>query len=95
MNGIRHLADAGRQCAGHVGESVHRLDAQSLLAQPLHLVLLGIEWMLLNKAAKEQAAKLHRAPVLDAVARTRIATMARFAAVLPFAFAFFFWYIWG
>jgi hypothetical protein len=59
------------------------------------LALLGIEWMLLKKSAAEQAAKLHRAAVLDQVARNRIATMARFAAVLPFAFAFAFWYIWG
>ena len=67
----------------------------ALLGGAIGLVLLGIEWMLLKKSAAEQAAKLHRAPVLDQVARNRIATMARFAAVLPFAFAFFFWYIWG
>ena len=59
------------------------------------LVLLGTEWMLLRKSAREQAEKLHRAPVLDQVAKNRIATMARFAAVLPFVFAFFYWYIWG
>jgi hypothetical protein len=67
----------------------------AIIGAAIGLALLGIEFMLLKKAANEQAAKLHRAPELDAIARTRIATMARFAAVLPFAFAFFYWYIWG
>jgi hypothetical protein len=67
----------------------------ALLGLAIGAVLLGTEWMLLKKAAAEQAAKLHRAPVLDDTARNRIKTMARFAVVLPFAFAFFFWYIWG
>jgi hypothetical protein len=67
----------------------------AVLGLAIGLVLLGTEWMLLKKSAAEQAAKLHRAPVLDETAKRRIATMARFAIVLPFAFAFFFWYIWG
>jgi hypothetical protein len=67
----------------------------ALIGAAIGLVLLGTEWMLLKKSAREQAAKLHRAPVLDEAARRRIATMARFAAALPFAFAFVYWYIWG
>jgi len=65
------------------------------LGAVIGLVLLGTEFMLLKKAAREQAVKLHRAPVLDETAKRRLATMGRFAAVLPFAFAFFYWYIWG
>jgi hypothetical protein len=67
----------------------------ALIGLAIGVVLLGTEWMLLRKAAAEQAAKLHRAAVLDDIARNRIKTMARFALVLPFAFAFAFWYIWG
>jgi hypothetical protein len=67
----------------------------ALVGGAIGLVLLTIEWWLLKKAAQELAQKLHRAPELDQVARNRIATIARFAAVLPFAFAFFYWYIWG
>ncbi len=67
----------------------------ALVGLAIGAVLVGTEWMLLKKAATEQAAKLHRSPVLDDAARNRIKTMARFAFVLPFAFAFFFYYIWG
>jgi hypothetical protein len=67
----------------------------ALIGFAIGVVLVGSEWMLLKKAAGEQAAKLHRAPALDEMAKNRIVTMARFAILLPIAFGFFFWYIWG
>ena len=74
---------------------MHEAIQGGLIGFAIGMVLLGTEWMLLKKAAAEQAAKLKRTPVLDDAARNRIRTMARFAVVLPFAFAFAFWYIWG
>jgi len=67
----------------------------ALIGFALAVVLVGAEYMLLSKAAKERAKVLHRAPQLEEMERRRIASMARFAIILPFAFAFFFWLIWG
>lgn len=58
-------------------------------------VLVGLEYLMLSRAAKERAEKLHRKPELDDMARNRIMTMARFAFVLPVLFGAGFWLIWG
>lgn len=57
--------------------------------------LVALEYMMLSKDAKERAAKLHRKPELDEVAKTRIKTMTRFAFVLPLLFGAGAWLIWG
>ena len=67
----------------------------ALIGLALALVLVAAEYILLSKAAKERAKALHREGKLEEMERRRIASMARFAVVLPFAFAFFFWLIWG
>jgi len=59
------------------------------------IALVALEYMMLNKDAKERAEKLHRKPELDEVARLRIKTIARFAFVLPVLFGAGFWLIWG
>ena len=67
----------------------------AILGGVIGIVLVGLEYLMLSKDAKERAAKLHKAPVLDEVARLRIKTIARFAFVLPLLFGAGFWLIWG
>jgi hypothetical protein len=67
----------------------------AVLGGVIGIILVALEYMMLSKAAKEQAVKLHRKPELDAMARNRIMTMARFAFVLPLLFGAGFWLIWG
>ena len=67
----------------------------AVVGAAIALVLVATEFLLLRKAARERADKLHRAPELDEIERRRIASIARFSVLLPFGFAFFFWLIWG
>jgi hypothetical protein len=67
----------------------------AVLGGVIGAILVALEYLMLSKAAKEQAVKLHRKPELDAMARNRIMTMARFAALLPLLFGAGFWLIWG
>ena len=67
----------------------------AVLGGAIGIILVALEYMLLTKAAKERAEKLHRTPELDEVARLRIKTMARFAFVLPILFGLGFYLIWG
>jgi hypothetical protein len=57
--------------------------------------LVALEYMMLSKQAKERAERQHKKPELDEVARLRIATITRFAFVLPILFGAGFWLIWG
>jgi hypothetical protein len=67
----------------------------AVLGGVIGAALVALEYLMLSKAAKEQAEKLHRKPQLDEVARLRIKTMARFAFVLPLLFGAGFYLIWG
>jgi uncharacterized membrane protein YeiB len=67
----------------------------AVLGGVIGIALVALEYMMLNKDAKERAEKLHRKPELDEVARLRIKTIARFAFVLPVLFGAGFWLIWG
>ena len=67
----------------------------AILGGVIGAVLVGLEYMMLSKQAKEQAVKLHRKPQLDEVARLRIMTITRFAFVLPILFGAGFWLVWG
>lgn len=67
----------------------------AMLGGVIGIALVALEYLMLSKAAKEQAVKLHRKPELDEVARLRIRTIARFAFVLPIVFGAGFWLIWG
>lgn len=67
----------------------------AILGGVIGAALVMLEYMMLNKDAKERAVKLHRKPELDEVAKLRIRTMARFAFVLPLLFGAGFWLVWG
>jgi hypothetical protein len=53
------------------------------------------EFIFISKAVNERAKKLNRKAEFDVTDRRRMHTIMRFAAVLPIAFAFAFWWIWG
>ena len=67
----------------------------AILGGVIGIVLVALEYLMLSKAAKERAERLHKTPELDEVARLRIKTIARFAFVLPVLFGAGFWLIWG
>ena len=66
-----------------------------LIGLGVGLFFIIFEYLALNKAVNERAKKLNRKAEFDVTEKRRMATIARFAALLPLAFAFFFWWIWG
>jgi hypothetical protein len=67
----------------------------ALIGAGIGAVLTLFEYIMINSAVNERAKKYNRKAEFDVTDRRRMATIGRFAAALPFAFAFFFWYIWG
>lgn len=68
----------------------------AVLGGAIGAILVALEYMMLSKAAKEKAERMHqKAAPLDEMARMRIGTIARFALVLPILFGAGFWLIWG
>jgi hypothetical protein len=57
------------------------------------LLLLGFEYMAINKAVNERAKKYNRKPEFDVTDRRRMNSMMRFAFMLPFGFAAIFWIV--
>jgi hypothetical protein len=66
-----------------------------LIGLGLALFFIVFEYLALNKAVNERAKKLNRKAEFDVTEKRRMATISRFAAVLPIAFAAAFWWIWG
>ena len=66
-----------------------------LIGLGLGAFFIVFEFLALNKAVNERAKKLNRKAEFDVTDRRRMATITRFAALLPFAFALAFWWIWG
>lgn len=67
----------------------------AVLGGVIGVLLVWLEYMMLSKDAKEKAARAHRKPELDEVARLRIKTIGRFALVLPVLVGGIFWLVWG
>jgi hypothetical protein len=62
----------------------------------LGALLIGVEYLLIKRAARERAVRLHRKVVeVDPGERNRMRSIVSFSAVLPFAFAAAWWIIWG
>ena len=66
-----------------------------LIGLGLGAFFIVFEFLALNKAVNERAKKLNRKAEFDVTDKRRMATITRFAALLPFAFALAFWWIWG
>ncbi len=67
----------------------------ALIGLGIGAFLLLAEYMLLSKDVSERAKKLNRKAEFDMTERRRIASIMRFALLLPPAFAVVFWWVWG
>jgi hypothetical protein len=61
----------------------------------LAALLVGSEWLLLRKAARERAEQFKSKLEFDDTQRRRIASLARFCVFIPPAFAAAFWLIFS
>jgi hypothetical protein len=66
-----------------------------LIGLGLGAFLVAMEYLLIRKAARERAARLHRKVEVDPGERNRIRSIVTFSAALPFAFAAAWWILWG
>ena len=58
--------------------------------------MFAFDYMMIRRGAQERAVKQHKKVAeLDETDRKRIKSLGRFCLVLPLAFAFAFWVIWG
>jgi hypothetical protein len=67
----------------------------ALIGLGIGAFLVFAEYLMLSKAVRERADKLKRKTEFDMTERRRIHSILRFALVLPPAFAFVFWWVWG
>ena len=67
----------------------------ALIGLGVGVALVVLEYLLINQAVNERAKKLNRKATFDVTDRRRMATILRFGLILPPAFAFAFWWIWG
>jgi small-conductance mechanosensitive channel len=58
--------------------------------------MFAFDYVMIRRGAAERAEKQHKKVVeFDETDRKRIRSLGRFCLVLPFAFAGFFWLVWG
>jgi hypothetical protein len=67
----------------------------ALIGLAIGVVLVLFEFWMLNKEVNERAKKFNRKAEFDVTERRRMATITRFACLLPIAFGAGFWLIWG
>jgi hypothetical protein len=67
----------------------------ALIGLGIGAALVVFEYLLISQAVNERAKKLNRRAVFDVTERQRMATITRFALMLPIGFAAAFWFIWG
>lgn len=67
----------------------------ALIGLGIGAFLVFAEYLMLRRTVSERADKLKRKPEFDMTERRRIQSILRFALVLPPAFAFVFWWVWG
>ena len=66
-----------------------------LIGLGLGLFFILFEYIFISKSVNEQAKKLNRKAEFDVTHRRRMGNITRFAVILPIAFAFAFWWVWG
>ena len=74
---------------------MHPVLQGALIGLGIGAFLVLAEYLMLNKSVNERAKKLNRKAEFDVTERRRIATIFRFAMMLPPVFAFGFWLVWG
>ncbi len=67
----------------------------ALIGLGIGAALVVFEYLLIAQGVNERAKKLNRRAEFDITERRRMATIMRFALVLPIGFAAAFWFIWG
>lgn len=67
----------------------------AIIGLVIGVILVYVEHSQLKKAARERAARLHRAEEWGDMERMRVKTVLRFSLLLPPAFALGAWIIWG
>jgi hypothetical protein len=67
----------------------------ALIGLGIGAALVVFEYLLISQGVNERAKKLNRRAVFDVTERRRMATITRFALLLPIGFAAAFWFIWG
>ena len=67
----------------------------AILGLAIGVVLVLFEYMMLKRAAREKAERLHRAPEWGDMERGRVNTVLRVGLLLPVGFALIFWIVWG
>ena len=66
-----------------------------LVGLGLGVLLVAAEYLLIKKAARDRAARLHRKVAVDPGEQNRMRAIGTFALGLPFAFAAAWWMLWG
>ena len=66
-----------------------------LIGLGLGAFLMAMEYLLIKKAARERAVRLHRKVEVDPGEHNRMRSIGTFALALPFAFAAAWWILWG
>jgi len=66
-----------------------------LIGLGLGLFLVAAEYLLIKKAGRERAARLHRKVAVEPGVENRMRSIVTFAIVLPPAFALAWWVLWG
>lgn len=66
-----------------------------LIGLAVAVVLVLGEYLLIQKSAKERAARFHRKVEIDSSEESRMRAITRFSIFLPFGFALAWWVIWG
>ena len=60
------------------------------------LIMLGGDYLMLRRSARERAVKQHKTVAeFDGAERVKLRSLAMFCVILPPIFAIFFWTIWG
>jgi len=67
----------------------------ALIGLGIGVALVVLEYLLINQSVNQRAKKLNRKATFDVTERRRMASIMRFALVLPIGFAAAFWFIWG
>ena len=67
-----------------------------LIGLAIAAAMFAFDYVVIRRGAAERAVKQHKKVVeFDETDRKRIKSLGRFCLVLPFAFAAFFWVVWG
>jgi hypothetical protein len=74
---------------------MHPAITGAIIGGVIGVLLIVFEYMMLSNAVNERAKKLNRKAEFDVTERRRIATITRFALILPIGFGIGWWLLSG